>query len=746
MKKLVILLIVLVSVLPIAAQNNSVIIKGIVSELVTFTPIPNHAVTILSDSSFGFFYYNTVYTDVNGFYADTISINPITPGDSMVFYVQTLDCNNFPHEAMLFVSSTTTFLNHDFQICNSNPGCQANFTYQNLPNLAVQFTDLSVGGNGIYNWNFGDGGYSNLENPLYTYAQPGLYMVSLSIGDSASGCFDMITQSIWVGDSTGSGCQASFIAYPDSTPNTISFFPQCSGQISTFVWNFGDGNVQTITFPASPNVTHTYQASGTYVACLTIYGADSCYDTYCDTININSPAGCQAQFFSYPDTTALWPYTIKFIDTSTGNPTSWIWSFGNGETSNLQNPSHGYAGPGTYNVCLTITSDSCTSTWCTIITVGNTAPCDNYFTYTKSGLMVSFTGLMVNPQSAQYSWNFGDGQNAQGQFVTHTYAASGIYDVSLTTITDSVVCQFTSIQTIFVGDSTSFHPVYGQVFAGQFPLSLGMAMIFSLDTNLNYLPYVSVAMIDSMGTYYFPMVPDGEYVIYAIPFDSSGYLPTYYGDVINWGNATVINLGQPSNPYNIHLVAGNYMIPGSGLINGLITVAGLKSSYLDKMTMLLMNEQGQPLTFNMVTESGGFDFSRLAYGTYFLHAEIAGCSSDNIMVTLSAENPTVQVNLTFAGNKILGIEDQKPVLEAGVIYPNPVSDQANITLKVTESTQVTLEIFSMKGQSVLRIMKQVNQGETKIILPVASLPSGIYTLRIVSADGINITRKLLKSQ
>ena len=49
------------------------------------------------------------------------------------------------------------------------------------------------------------------------------------------------------------------------------------------------------------------------------------------------------------------PLTVQFTDASTGNPTSWAWNFGDGQTSTLQNPSHTY-NPGTYDVALTVTN------------------------------------------------------------------------------------------------------------------------------------------------------------------------------------------------------------------------------------------------------------------------------------------------------------------------------------------------------------------------------------------------------
>lgn len=55
---------------------------------------------------------------------------------------------------------------------------------------------------------------------------------------------------------------------------------------------------------------------------------------------------------------------VQFTDQSTGNPTSWSWSFpgGNPSTSNLQNPLVTYSTPGQYNVSLTVSSGTTNNT------------------------------------------------------------------------------------------------------------------------------------------------------------------------------------------------------------------------------------------------------------------------------------------------------------------------------------------------------------------------------------------------
>src|SRR5690606_10239567 len=56
-------------------------------------------------------------------------------------------------------------------------------------------------------------------------------------------------------------------------------------------------------------------------------------------------------FMATPQTTCTGQ--VAFTDASTNAPTSWLWNFGDGNTSTQRNPNHTYAAPGNYTVSLT---------------------------------------------------------------------------------------------------------------------------------------------------------------------------------------------------------------------------------------------------------------------------------------------------------------------------------------------------------------------------------------------------------
>ncbi len=176
-------------------------------------------------------------------------------------------------------------------ISGQQPTCNANFSYQvNAQTRMVSFFSMSQN-NVIHWWEFYDGSQSNLANPQKVYPAGGpfgvLHMVSKY--DSAGGliCVDTAYKTIYV-QGGGNRCDATFTFYRDSIdPNLISFstlYPQANG--TTYSWQFGP-NPGTSSTQANP--THYFAIPGPRQICLTITNiADSCFDTYCDTIMIQA--------------------------------------------------------------------------------------------------------------------------------------------------------------------------------------------------------------------------------------------------------------------------------------------------------------------------------------------------------------------------------------------------------------------------------------------------------------------------
>jgi PKD repeat protein len=154
---------------------------------------------------------------------------------------------------------------------------------------------------------------------------------------------------------------------------------------------------------------------------------------------------------------------VQFTDSSTGSPTTWSWTFGDGGTSSSQNPLHPYSAAGSYTVALTVTnaSGSNTLTRTNYISVSSPAPVANFTANITSGpkpLTVTFTDTSTGSPTA-WAWTFGDGGTAStGPVVSHVYNTVGTFSVSLTVTSSSGSNSVTKTNYIVVSASTCTVP------------------------------------------------------------------------------------------------------------------------------------------------------------------------------------------------------------------------------------------------------------------------------------------------
>ncbi len=203
----------------------------------------------------------------------------------------------------------------------------------------------------------------------------------------------------------GGDCQADFYYMPDSlNPSVVQFIDQSTpaGQIVSWYWEFGEDT------STEQNPTYTFGEPGTYPVCLTIMafdGLDSCISIHCEDVVIGTAPECQAGFYYAADSTN--PAEVFFFDVSTPANliTSWSWDFGDGSSSDEQNPVHTFGAPGIYIVCLTIEAQTgdepCTSTFCLEVFVQGGA------TYSLGGN--TFAGIYQLDQGFAYAYKVENG-------------------------------------------------------------------------------------------------------------------------------------------------------------------------------------------------------------------------------------------------------------------------------------------------------------------------------------------------
>ena len=332
-----------------------------------------------------------------------------------------------------------------------------------LAPLAVQFTDTSTGGPPAWDWSFGDGSAdSTIQNPSHTYSSAGSFTATLTVTGNG-GQTSSASQTITVTNASSSGQPVLTITAttPDayvsgSVPGAINFHRTGdNSQAYTVYWafsgtasngvdygplptnspfpagesdatltitpiNHGQTNAETVIVTLMPGAAYQIGASNT--ATVVIHGLQS---------------GPTASFTANP-TSGLAPLAVQFTDTSTGGPTAWDWSFGDGSAdSTVQNPSHTYNTAGSFTATLTVTGNGgqTSSVNCTITVTNAPAPVTAAFqaspTSGQAPLSVQFTDQSSGPVTS-WSWNFGDGTTSTTQSPSHTYSGAGSFTASLT--------------------------------------------------------------------------------------------------------------------------------------------------------------------------------------------------------------------------------------------------------------------------------------------------------------------------
>ncbi len=215
----------------------------------------------------------------------------------------------------------------------------------------VQFINLSSGSSLTYLWDFGDSITSTQRDPWHSYTKEGSYTVSLTVSDADSSITETVVDYITVIKSN-----IPIVDFKADTTvvkiNTeISFTDLSQNNPTGWLWNFGD----TLT-SNEQNPKHSYALPGIYTVKLVASnngGRDSLTKSNYITVEGLAPK----TDFKADITDTKTDSVIKFTDFSENDPTNWAWDFGDGTSSDLQNPSHVYTQAGTYSVSLTTSND-----------------------------------------------------------------------------------------------------------------------------------------------------------------------------------------------------------------------------------------------------------------------------------------------------------------------------------------------------------------------------------------------------
>ncbi len=292
-----------------------------------------------------------------------------------------------------------------------------------INNTAVTFTNTSNQANSS-SWDFGDGDNSNDPNPTHTYPGNGQYTVQLIVTNNCGA--DTIEQVITI--DILSAPSAAFSASPLSgcAPLQVQFTDQSSANTATRNWLFPGGTPASST---AVNPVVTYSSPGNYNVRFEVSNAAGT-DGF-QQIAYISVRGKPAADFTFNINGRDLSLTNNSV-----NATSYLWDFGDNQTSMQAAPSHNYITGGQYTVQLIARNDCGNDTSLQVVTVPNiAAPTAGFSSSATQGcapFSVTFTDNSA-PDIQQRSWRFPGGIPATSTEVSPSvyYADPGSYTVEL---------------------------------------------------------------------------------------------------------------------------------------------------------------------------------------------------------------------------------------------------------------------------------------------------------------------------
>jgi len=416
-----------------------------------------------------------------------------------------------------------------------------------------------------YYWNFGDGSSLNATGPITTHVhlEAGNYIVTLIVTDS-EGLSQETTKTVAIGKSS----VASFNYSPEhpARHEQITFNASESydinGYIVSYTWDFGDGNITTVT---TPIITHKYAYLATYTVALTVTDNDGYVDTTTQAVKVRGIGYPVADFLCYPESPSV-NEAATFDASASYDPNgiiaAYLWDFGDGATELVflePTITHQYTSPGTYVVTLTVTDQDGDEDTTSKTTTVRSKPYAN-FTWSppipQIGEVVTFDASASTPNGGtivSYEWDFGDGNIAVviNPIITHSYEASGGHIVVLN-VTDSEGLSSIASNTLKIGQAPAAYFTY----TPEFPIT-GETITFdasdSYDLDGNIVSYVWNFGDGNITTVTTPIIThkyieQGNYTVALTVTDYDGLTNTFVNIVAVRGYPVAAFIYSPDNP------------------------------------------------------------------------------------------------------------------------------------------------------------------------------------------------------
>ncbi len=578
------------------------------------------------------------------------------------------------------------------------PAVQAAFTASDTTGCApftVDFTDTSIGNPTEWLWNFGGIGIATTQNPSYTFTDPGVYDVTLSIVAPEGN--NTVTKVGYI--TVGTTPVVSFTAATTfiTAGDSVDFTDTSTGAPYAWVWDFGDGGVDSV-----QNPTHTFNTPGVFSIKLVATndcGADSL--TTANMIIVGLPPAPTAAFSHTPGSGCA-PLTVDFTDESTGSPATWAWNFGDGAVDSTASPSHEYTIPGSYDVTLIVANtggaDTLTVAGAVVVDGPPAAAWTVSDTTIAVGAAVTFTDTSTGAPTA-WNWDFGDGGTSTDQSPVHQFNTAGIFTVTL------IAGNACGADTTAVLDQITVEALAAPV------------------AGFSYTPLAGCAPLEVVFT-----------------DESLNDVSSWQWDFGDGGQDTL------QNPVYVYNMPGTYdvrlIVAGIGGVDTM-TVAGAVDVQLAVSAAFAVSDtlvgQGTDVTFTDASTGSPtswlWDFGDAGTDTVAnpVHAYVADGTYDvTLIVGNSCSADTLTMVAAVTVNGVSGVGDLARVhFGLDQNYPNPFNPSTTFVYSLEKPGHARLEVFDISGRRVATLVDgDKPAGRHEIAWRPTELASGIYFSRL----------------
>ncbi len=252
------------------------------------------------------------------------------------------------------------------------------------------------------------------------------------------------------------------------SPLVVQFTDLSTGNPTQWNWDLGNGATSIFQNPGA-----IYVVPGSYTVILTVTNAGG-QSTITKTNYIVVYSNPQIDFSASP-TEGCAPLPVQFKDKTiagSGVVNSWLWDFGDGNNSTVQNPLHTYTLSDTFDVSLLVTNSAgCKASLLkpAIVKINGTVAADFTYTYANGcnmPVIIDFSNESSSTEALTYQWTFGDGGRSTQQNPSHTFSSSGSYNVTLIA-TNTSGCSDTAEQIVAIGAAQANFTISGDSCVGE---------------------------------------------------------------------------------------------------------------------------------------------------------------------------------------------------------------------------------------------------------------------------------------